>query len=85
MRPLREGRSPRVRLPGRSVLVLLLLGSEGVIAGPCEARALLFLPGFYLFCFFLANCYRYPLVYRVSGEDREEMENLEGAVNEMIE
>ena len=61
MRALREGRPPCVRLPGRSVLVLLLLGSEGVIAGLCEARVSLFCQVFRLF---LANCCRYSLVYR---------------------
>ena len=64
MRALREGRPPCLRLPGRSVLVLLLLGSEGVIAGLCEARALLFSARLLSF---LANCYRYSLVYRMSG------------------
>jgi hypothetical protein len=32
VRALRERRSPCFRLPGRSVLVLLLLGEEGVMA-----------------------------------------------------
>jgi hypothetical protein len=64
VRALREGRPPCVRLPGRSVLVLLLLGSEGVIAGLCEARVR-FSATFYP----LANRYCYSLVVQEGGGD----------------